>query len=166
MDNWVRELEKWCPTLNVVKYGGSKDDREQYLHRDRFPSHVHIVVSSYTYFSRDDAARDRKFLSKQPWEYLVRKLSRGCTFLYWQCAMRFCFTVGFVPTSNNVTVRVWFAGAGRGPWNQEQCRVSVQPADEGPLQATASIDRHASAEQLVRAVYHSALHHAGRVSTE
>ena len=72
LDNWVRELQRWCPALNVVCFGGSADERDEHLARGRFPSDVNVVVSSYTYFSRDDCARHRKFLTKQPWEYMVR----------------------------------------------------------------------------------------------
>jgi hypothetical protein len=76
VDNWVRELGKWCPTLNVVKYGGTKDARAEFLDRDRFPRGTNVVVTTYTYFSRNDCKQDRKFLSRQGWTYLVRFVRR------------------------------------------------------------------------------------------
>lgn len=77
VDNWVRELGKWCPTLNVVKYGGTKDARAEFLDRDRFPRGTNVVVTTYTYFSRNDCKQDRKFLSRQGWTYLVLDEAHG-----------------------------------------------------------------------------------------
>ena len=79
IDNWIRELNRWCPHFTVVKYHGSLVERAEYRDRGRFDESVNVVVAPYSYFSRDDASKDRVFLSKLPWEYLVRLHSIVCS---------------------------------------------------------------------------------------
>ncbi|KAF4072232.1 hypothetical protein AMELA_G00260750 [Ameiurus melas] len=48
VDNWVRELELWCPSLKVIVYYGSVEDRK-YLRHDILNNHVefNVIVSTY-----------------------------------------------------------------------------------------------------------------------
>ncbi|KAK3565777.1 hypothetical protein QTP86_015040 [Hemibagrus guttatus] len=48
VDNWVRELELWCPSLKVIVYYGSVEDRK-YLRHDILNNQVefNVIVSTY-----------------------------------------------------------------------------------------------------------------------
>ncbi|XP_052317077.1 SWI/SNF-related matrix-associated actin-dependent regulator of chromatin subfamily A containing DEAD/H box 1A-like isoform X3 [Oncorhynchus keta] len=49
MDNWVRELKLWCPSLKVLVYHGCVKDR-QYLRHDILNNRVdfNVIVATYT----------------------------------------------------------------------------------------------------------------------
>ncbi|XP_039607057.1 SWI/SNF-related matrix-associated actin-dependent regulator of chromatin subfamily A containing DEAD/H box 1A isoform X2 [Polypterus senegalus] len=49
LDNWVRELNQWCPSLRVLVYYGSVEDRK-YLRHDIMSKAVdfNVVVSTYS----------------------------------------------------------------------------------------------------------------------
>lgn len=48
LDNWVRELKLWCPSLQVLVYYGSVEDR-RYLRRDILDGDVefNVIVTTY-----------------------------------------------------------------------------------------------------------------------
>ncbi|XP_061406540.1 LOW QUALITY PROTEIN: SWI/SNF-related matrix-associated actin-dependent regulator of chromatin subfamily A containing DEAD/H box 1A-like [Lethenteron reissneri] len=48
LDNWTRELEKWCPDLKVLLYSGSQEERRQ-LRTDILHKQVdfNVIVSTY-----------------------------------------------------------------------------------------------------------------------
>ncbi|XP_062854392.1 SWI/SNF-related matrix-associated actin-dependent regulator of chromatin subfamily A containing DEAD/H box 1A [Trichomycterus rosablanca] len=48
LDNWVRELQLWCPSLKVIVYYGSVEDRK-YLRHDILNNQVqfNVIVSTY-----------------------------------------------------------------------------------------------------------------------
>ncbi|XP_057688459.1 SWI/SNF-related matrix-associated actin-dependent regulator of chromatin subfamily A containing DEAD/H box 1A isoform X2 [Corythoichthys intestinalis] len=50
LDNWVRELKKWCPILKVLVYCGSMEDRS-YLKHDILNNEVdfNILVTTYNF---------------------------------------------------------------------------------------------------------------------
>ncbi|XP_066568320.1 SWI/SNF-related matrix-associated actin-dependent regulator of chromatin subfamily A containing DEAD/H box 1A [Amia ocellicauda] len=63
LDNWVRELKHWCPTLKVLIYYGSVEDR-RYLRHDILNKRVdyNIIVSTYnlTISNADDRSLFRR----------------------------------------------------------------------------------------------------------
>jgi len=68
LGNWVREVKKWAPTLPVVMYHGSKEEREQ-IRSKTLKKNIQvlpIVITSY-----EIVMRDRKYLSKFKWKYIV-----------------------------------------------------------------------------------------------
>jgi len=67
--NWVREVQQWAPELPVVKYHGSKPEREEIRRRSlgkRKEGGYPIVVTSY-----EIAMKDRKYLQRFLWKYIV-----------------------------------------------------------------------------------------------
>ncbi|EOD44193.1 putative snf2 family helicase atpase protein [Neofusicoccum parvum UCRNP2] len=67
--NWVEEVQKWAPTIPVVLYHGSKQDREQIRTKKlknpgspQFP----IVITSY-----EICMNDRKFLAGFGWKFII-----------------------------------------------------------------------------------------------
>lgn len=71
LSNWVDEINRWTPEINVVLYHGSKSERE-FIRTDRlklreqgsmdFP----VVCTSY-----DICINDRKFLAQYKWRYII-----------------------------------------------------------------------------------------------
>ncbi|XP_041463476.1 SWI/SNF-related matrix-associated actin-dependent regulator of chromatin subfamily A containing DEAD/H box 1A-like [Lytechinus variegatus] len=70
VDNWVRELQTWCPALEVVLYHGSQEDRqeirEDLLYED-LPCNV--IVTSYNICA--SSAEDRAVFKKLPLHYAI-----------------------------------------------------------------------------------------------
>jgi len=59
LDNWILEFKKFAPDLNVMKYSGSRaerDDIAEELAED--PEHYHAIVTSYTQFSQKEDLRN------------------------------------------------------------------------------------------------------------
>ncbi|CAM9671961.1 unnamed protein product [Lampetra planeri] len=63
LDNWTRELEKWCPDLKVLLYSGSQEERRQ-LRTDILHKQVdfNVIVSTYqaTITNLDDRSLFRR----------------------------------------------------------------------------------------------------------
>ncbi|XP_057177871.1 SWI/SNF-related matrix-associated actin-dependent regulator of chromatin subfamily A containing DEAD/H box 1b isoform X2 [Triplophysa rosa] len=70
LDNWVRELELWCPSLKVLVYYGSVDDRKymRYEILNRLVDY-NIIVSTYNLAIGNNS--DRSLFSKLKLEYAV-----------------------------------------------------------------------------------------------
>ncbi|KAJ7517902.1 hypothetical protein O6H91_21G045300 [Diphasiastrum complanatum] len=69
LSNWVSEVKRWAPSMHVLLYHGSKDERIDlrrksmpYTITDTFP----VVVTSF-----EIVIRDRRFLSQYKWKYIV-----------------------------------------------------------------------------------------------
>jgi len=67
--NWVAEFKKWTPSIPVVLYHGTKDEREG-IRRKRLRSpgspEFPVVVTSY-----EICMNDRKFLSHFGWKFII-----------------------------------------------------------------------------------------------
>uniref|UniRef100_A0A8C7NB04 DNA helicase n=1 Tax=Oncorhynchus kisutch TaxID=8019 RepID=A0A8C7NB04_ONCKI len=70
LDNWVRELNLWCPRLKVLVYYGSVEDRK-YLRYDILNRQVdyNIIISTYALTTSND--NDRSLFRKLKLEYAV-----------------------------------------------------------------------------------------------
>ncbi|XP_014016407.1 SWI/SNF-related matrix-associated actin-dependent regulator of chromatin subfamily A containing DEAD/H box 1A [Salmo salar] len=70
LDNWVRELKLWCPSLKVLVYYGSVEDR-RYLRHDILSSQVdfNVIVSTYNLAIGNDS--DRSLFRKLRLKYAV-----------------------------------------------------------------------------------------------
>ncbi|KAL0979793.1 hypothetical protein UPYG_G00189740 [Umbra pygmaea] len=70
LDNWVRELKLWCPSLKVLVYYGSVEDR-QYLRYDILNNQVdfNVIVSTYNLAIGNDS--DRSLFRKLKLKYAV-----------------------------------------------------------------------------------------------
>ncbi|KAF2722940.1 SWI/SNF chromatin remodeling complex component [Polychaeton citri CBS 116435] len=67
--NWVAEFKKWTPSIPVVLYHGSKDERAEIRSKrlrnpssDKFP----VVCTSY-----EICMNDRKFLANMGWKFII-----------------------------------------------------------------------------------------------
>ena len=72
--NWENELRRFCPSLAVVSYHGSQNERAELRHdlkRDIRAGRVDVVLSTFTIFERESGKDDRSFLYKQNFEYLI-----------------------------------------------------------------------------------------------
>ncbi|XP_053180990.1 SWI/SNF-related matrix-associated actin-dependent regulator of chromatin subfamily A containing DEAD/H box 1A [Scomber japonicus] len=70
LDNWVRELKLWCPSLKVLVYYGSVEDRS-YLKRDILNKEVefNVIVTTYNLAIGNDS--DRSLFRKLRLKYAV-----------------------------------------------------------------------------------------------
>ncbi|XP_031712465.1 SWI/SNF-related matrix-associated actin-dependent regulator of chromatin subfamily A containing DEAD/H box 1A [Anarrhichthys ocellatus] len=70
LDNWVRELKLWCPTLKVLVYCGNVEDR-RYLRHDLLNDDVdcNVIVTTYNMAIGNDS--DRSLFRKLPLKYAV-----------------------------------------------------------------------------------------------
>ncbi|KAG7223402.1 hypothetical protein INR49_032229, partial [Caranx melampygus] len=70
LDNWVRELKLWCPSLKVLVYYGSVEDR-RYLRHDILADNCdfNVIVTTYNLAIGND--NDRSLFRKLPLEYAV-----------------------------------------------------------------------------------------------
>ena len=81
LSNWEREIEKFCPSLKVVKYHGSMQEREDLRDEMRtkyLPSksgkkareRLDVVLTTFSYFSKEKS-EDRSFLRRFHFDYMV-----------------------------------------------------------------------------------------------
>ncbi|XP_061673899.1 SWI/SNF-related matrix-associated actin-dependent regulator of chromatin subfamily A containing DEAD/H box 1A isoform X2 [Syngnathoides biaculeatus] len=70
LDNWVRELKMWCPTLKVLVFCGSMEDRH-YLKHDILDGAVEFNVLVTTYTLATGKHSDRRLLRKLPLVYAI-----------------------------------------------------------------------------------------------
>ena len=70
VSNWVNEFQKWTPKIPVVMYRGQPKERTklrtQGLKTDPKTGSFPVVCTSY-----EICMRDRKFLSKYKWKFLI-----------------------------------------------------------------------------------------------
>eukprot|EP00924_Labyrinthula_sp_SR-Ha-C_P008720 maker-scaffold_2-snap-gene-0.6-mRNA-1 protein AED:0.12 eAED:0.12 QI:95/1/1/1/0.66/0.5/4/137/676 len=70
MMNWLKELNKWCPTIEAVRYHGNREERRDLIpdlkRRYRSSAHQFIVVTTYEIVNRD-----RANLQKFKWKYII-----------------------------------------------------------------------------------------------
>ncbi|KAL4660861.1 SWI/SNF-related matrix-associated actin-dependent regulator of chromatin subfamily A containing DEAD/H box 1 [Arapaima gigas] len=70
LDNWVRELKLWCPSLKVLIYHGSVEDR-RYLRHDILNNEVdfNVIISTYNLAIGNES--DRSLFRKLKLQYAV-----------------------------------------------------------------------------------------------
>lgn len=66
LQNWVREFERWAPTLTVVPFFGVKKARDV-IKEFEFKHHFHVLISSYeTVINKEDFSQ--VFKHHAPWK--------------------------------------------------------------------------------------------------
>jgi SWI/SNF-related matrix-associated actin-dependent regulator 1 of chromatin subfamily A len=82
LPNWMREFQTFCPTMNVLKFYGSQQEREELKERlrEHHPNYrsktkkpeqqLDVILAPVTYFQKE-VSSDRKFLSGFQYDYLV-----------------------------------------------------------------------------------------------
>ncbi len=67
--NWVAEFKKWTPTIPVVLYHGSKQEREEIRNKQlRNPSSASFPVICTSY---EICMNDRKYLAHYGWKFII-----------------------------------------------------------------------------------------------
>ncbi|CAN7989083.1 unnamed protein product [Ixodes hexagonus] len=71
LENWMRELQLWCPSLDVLVYHGSQEDRRELKHQilDGEVGTFHVLVTTYHMVS--GSAEDRSLFKKLPFNYVI-----------------------------------------------------------------------------------------------
>ncbi|EXB53954.1 ATP-dependent helicase 1 [Morus notabilis] len=77
LENWERELKKWCPSFSVLQYHGSV--RSEYakqlnsLSKARLPPPFNVLLVCYSRFDRHSARQkdDRKMLKRWRWSCVL-----------------------------------------------------------------------------------------------
>ena len=72
LDNWARELARWCPGLRSVKYHGPAAERKA-MRLALDAQGFDVLVTSYTHFEGDNEAQraDRAWLRQREYDVLV-----------------------------------------------------------------------------------------------
>jgi SWI/SNF-related matrix-associated actin-dependent regulator of chromatin subfamily A containing DEAD/H box 1 len=60
LDNWMREIEMWCPTLNAIAYTGSQKERRELQYDIVGDDELDIIVTTYNQATGN--SEDRRFL--------------------------------------------------------------------------------------------------------
>jgi len=66
LSNWIRELNKWCPSISVVKLKATKDEREQTLKEDILSNNFDVCVTTYQGINKTIGQ-----LKKFNWQYII-----------------------------------------------------------------------------------------------
>jgi ATP-dependent DNA helicase len=64
LPNWTNEIQKWCPSMKVQKYHGSKDERK--VMRGAWGKNLPVIVTSY-----EVVMNDKSFFQKIKWKMLI-----------------------------------------------------------------------------------------------
>lgn len=95
LDNWARELARWCPGLRAVKYHGPAAERKA-MRLALDARGFDVLVTSYTYFEGDDETQraDRAWLRQREYDVLVldeaHALKRQVDIYMCTCPMSVC----------------------------------------------------------------------------
>lgn len=71
LENWMRELRLWCPTLGVLVYHGSQEERRELKYRILDGDGVTFNVLVTTYHMVSGSAEDRGLFKKVPFNYVI-----------------------------------------------------------------------------------------------
>ncbi|KAF0311062.1 Smarcad1 [Amphibalanus amphitrite] len=69
LDNWLRELSVWCPSLIVVEYRGSMENRRQTRQEALQDDGWHVMVTTYNIVA--STPEDRVFFKNLHFKYIV-----------------------------------------------------------------------------------------------
>jgi ATP-dependent DNA helicase len=86
--NWVEEFKKWTPSVPVVLYHGSKQERQKirtYKFKHPGTSEFPVVITSY-----EICMNDRKFLTSFGWQFIII-VSIGHAYLHMKPAQPFAY---------------------------------------------------------------------------
>lgn len=81
LSNWSREIQKFAPLLRVAVYYGNEKERQVLQQTYGRASDFDILLTTYSYFQRENQARDRSFLRHFHFNYMVRTRERTFTSL-------------------------------------------------------------------------------------
>ena len=94
LSNWSREIQKFAPSLRVAVYYGNEKERQVLQQTYGRASDFDILLTTYSYFQRENQARDRSFLRHFRFNYMVRTRERT----YYHLTCIFIFTTVSIGT--------------------------------------------------------------------
>ncbi|XP_076939652.1 protein CHROMATIN REMODELING 19-like [Bidens hawaiensis] len=77
LENWERELKKWCPSFTVLQYhGAARSAHSKHLNslsKSRMPPPFNVILVCYSLFERHSAQQkdDRKVLKRWKWSCVL-----------------------------------------------------------------------------------------------
>ncbi|GAB1607804.1 SWI/SNF-related matrix-associated actin-dependent regulator of chromatin subfamily A containing DEAD/H box 1-like [Argonauta hians] len=70
IDNWMNEIQRWAPTMNVMMYYGSQEDRQYARHQLKYGEQdINIVLTTYNMAT--GSIEDRVLFKKTQFHYAV-----------------------------------------------------------------------------------------------
>jgi len=66
VNNWIRELKKWCPMLRPVKMLGDREERNRVMRDELVAGQFDVCVTSY-----EGVLKEKSFLCKTNWQYVL-----------------------------------------------------------------------------------------------
>ncbi|KII67222.1 putative global transcription activator SNF2L1 [Thelohanellus kitauei] len=64
--NWVNEFQRWCPSIRVVHFSGTKEERHAWFNNDVYHGEWDVLVTTY-----EICIKDKSFLNKISFRYVV-----------------------------------------------------------------------------------------------
>ncbi|ESO84241.1 hypothetical protein LOTGIDRAFT_61963, partial [Lottia gigantea] len=71
IENWLREMQDWCPSLKIVIYYGSQDERRVVRQQVLYSDTVEYNVILTTYNMATGSVEDRSLFKKMEFQYAV-----------------------------------------------------------------------------------------------
>ncbi|KAK6170036.1 hypothetical protein SNE40_018524 [Patella caerulea] len=71
IENWLREMQDWCPSLNIVIYYGSQEERRVVRQQVLYGNSVEYNVVLTTYNMATGSVEDRSLFKKLEFQYAV-----------------------------------------------------------------------------------------------
>ncbi|XP_071692660.1 protein CHROMATIN REMODELING 19-like [Rutidosis leptorrhynchoides] len=77
LENWERELKKWCPSFTVLQFHGAgrtaHSKQLNYLSKSKMPPPFNVILVCYSLFERHSAQQkdDRKLLKRWKWSCVL-----------------------------------------------------------------------------------------------
>lgn len=70
IDNWMNEIQRWCPAFNVLMYYGSQEERQAARHHLKYEDHdINIILTTYNMAT--GCIEDRVLFKKTQFHYAV-----------------------------------------------------------------------------------------------
>jgi len=65
-NNWAYEMNRWVPSMSMIVYDGSKDQRKKLREEDIAAENYNVLLTTFEF-----AMRDKRFLRKINWQYII-----------------------------------------------------------------------------------------------
>jgi len=66
LSNWMNEFRKWCPSMEVLKFHGNKEERAELRQQQLLPGAFEVLVTTY-----EMAVKEKAALAKFSWRYII-----------------------------------------------------------------------------------------------
>ena len=66
VSNWMRECNRWCPSLKVIKLLGTKEERAKVCKEEMLPGKFEVCICSY-----ESVLLESRYILKYKWKYVI-----------------------------------------------------------------------------------------------